>query len=473
MDNLTGRKVIYTDAEIVDASNVAEELDKAVKIHFKNSNEIEYLFNVYKGKQDILQRVKTIRPEINNKVVVNIANEIVAFKTGYAMSDPIQYVCRDGASEYFELINSLNAYMLSEGKEQKDKELADWFHICGTAYRLILADGEANEEEDEAPFEIFTLDPRYTFVVYSSGVNHKRLMGVTYVKREDNKIIYSVYTDNAYFEVSDGKIIRSEAHSLGVVPIIEYPANLARLGAFENVLPLLNAINLVISNRLDGVEQFIQALLMFKNVEIDTDEYKQLIESGGIKVPPDGDVKYLIQELNQTQTQVLVDDLYNRVLTICGMPNRNGGSSTSDTGSAVIMRDGWYEAEARAKNTELVFERSEREFLKLAIYITNTLRGKELKLSNIKIKFTRRNYEHILEKTQVFSTLMATGETHPKYAFEISGLFNEPDLACKESMEWADQRQSKMVERLMREGKANDENAKEEQTGRTEHTETV
>lgn len=68
---------------------------------------------------------------------------------------------------------------------------------------------------------------------------------------------------------------------------------------------------------------------------------------------------------------------------------------------------------------------------------------------------------------------MATGETHPKYAFEISGLFNEPDLACKESMEWADQRQSKMVERLMREEKANDENTKEEQTGRAEHTETV
>lgn len=34
------------------------------------------------------------------------------------------------------------------------------------------------------------------------------------------------------------------------------------------------------------------------------------------------------------------------------MPNRNGNASTSDTGSAVIMRDGWSDAEARAKDSE-------------------------------------------------------------------------------------------------------------------------
>ena len=45
------------------------------------------------------------------------------------------------------------------------------------------------------------------------------------------------------------------------------------------------------------------------------------------------DVDEVATELNQTQSQTLKDDFYNAVLTICGMPNRNGGSSTSDTGS--------------------------------------------------------------------------------------------------------------------------------------------
>jgi len=55
------------------------------------------------------------------------------------------------------------------------------------------------------------------------------------------------------------------------IPIIEYPANKARLGAFEIVLPLLDAINNVESNRMDGVEQFIQAFWKFIGCHIEKD----------------------------------------------------------------------------------------------------------------------------------------------------------------------------------------------------------
>ena len=77
-------------------------------------------------------------------------------------------------------------------------------------------------------------------------------------------------------------IIRSEPQILGI-PIIEYPANKARLGAFEIVLPLLDAINTVESNRLDGVEQFVQALMLFHNVDINTEDFHQLRDEGAIK----------------------------------------------------------------------------------------------------------------------------------------------------------------------------------------------
>lgn len=277
------------------------------------------------------------------------------------MGEPVQYVIRgddsDGSSE---AINTLNDYMFAEDKASKDKELADWFTICGTAYRMVLPDNKG--EEDEAPFEIYTLDPRDTFVVYHSGLGNKPVMGVKYITRQDGSTVYSVYTDRMYFEIgqpgvgnSGGKTItRSEGHIYGDIPIIEYPANSARLGAFEIVLSLLDAMNTVSSNRVDGIEQFIQSLLILKGVDIESEEFRALKENGGLKIPPDGDAFYLVQELNQTQTQTLVDYMYQTVLVICGMPNRNGGSSTSDTGSAVIMRDGWSDAEARAKDSELI-----------------------------------------------------------------------------------------------------------------------
>ena len=447
MEALTGRKTIYTEATEIDAGNVVQELEKALKVHAKNSADIDYLYNYYKGKQPILDRIKTVRPEINNKIVENRAYEIVSFKVGYLLDEPIQYVCQRGEAANFDGINLLNAFMEAENKATKDKELADWFTICGTAYRLLTVKQE--QEEDEAPFNLYTLDPRYSFIVYSSGIDNKKMMGVKYVKLSDNTILYSVYTDNAYYEICEGKITSSEFHSLGEVPMFEYQANMAKIGAFEMVLPLLDAINKVSSNRVDGIEQFIQGLIILKNLDLSVDEINQMGASGAIKIPIDSAIEYLVSELDQTQTQKLVDHLYQTVLTICGMPNRNGGSSTSDTGTAVVMRDGWKVAENRAKDTELMFRKSEREFLKTVLFVVNTLSGTEIKPSNIRIKFTRQNHENILEKTQVLAALLGTGKVHPKYAFELSGLFSEPDLACQESMQYESEQVNEIVKGVL------------------------
>jgi len=457
-----GRQVILTDVDVVTQDNILSVLEKALSTHETNRGEIEYLYDYYRGKQPVLGRVKQIRSEINNKIVENRANEIVSFKVGYLMGEPLQYVCRGGSEDASEAINTLNEFVFAEDKAAKDKELADWFTICGTAYRMCLPDKE--DDKDEAPFEIYTLDPRDTFVIYHSGLGNKPMVGVKYIIREDGTRIYSCYTATEYIEihnspikVSEGgkeiekrenKIAKVEPHALGMIPIIEYPANSARQGAFEIVLPLLDAINETASDRIDGVEQFIQALLMFKGVDIEASDFDTLKQKGGIKVPVEGDVKYLIQELNQSQTQTLVDHMYNTVLTICGMPNRNGGSSTSDTGSAVIMRDGWSAAEARAKDTELMFKKSEKQFLRLALSISATIRSLNLKLSSIEIRFTRRNYENIQEKAQVLTTMLSNDKIHPRLAFEHCGMFADPEIAYTASQEYAEERKKETEQEL-------------------------
>lgn len=349
-----------------------------------NRSEISYLWSYYKGRQPILNRVKEVRPEITNKIVENRANEIVSFKSGYLMGEPLQYVSRGNAENIADAINQLNEFVFAEEKPAKDKELADWFHICGTSFRMVLPDEMAGED-DESPFEIYTLDPRNTFVVYNNGLGNKPILGVKYVVDENGVVHYSCYSDHEYFEIVESKVVSYDTHILGEIPIIEYPLNMARIGAFELVIPLLDAINLTDSNRLDGVEQFIQALMLFHNVDISSEDFDELRERGAIKfkdIDPQlkAEINYLVSNLNQGETQTLVDHMYQTVLTICGMPNRNGGSSTSDTGSAVIMRDGWSAAEARAKDSELMFKKSERIFLKVVLNICRTLADMDLKV---------------------------------------------------------------------------------------------
>ena len=459
---LHGRRVIYTDEPEVTVENVVSILRKALLTHWKNRNEIEYLWNYYKGRQAILHREKQVRPEICNRIVENRANEIVSFKSGYLMGEPLQYVSRGNGENLSDAINQLNEYVYAEEKASKDKELADWFHICGTSFRMVLPDEYS--EEDDAPFEVFTLDPRNAFVVYHNGLGNKPVLGVKYVTDENGVVHYSCYTRHEYFEVTDNKVVHAEPHVLEDIPIIEYPLNIARIGAFELVIPLLDAINLTDSNRMDGVEQFIQALMLFHNVDISSDDFKALREEGAIKfkdIDPQlkAEVSYLINSLNQGETQTLVDHMYQTVLTICGMPNRNGGTSTSDTGSAVIMRDGWSAAEARAKDSELMFKKSERIFLRLILKICQVLTGMSLKVHNIEIRFTRRNYENILQKAQVLDLLLKNPKVHPRLAFEHSGLFVDPDLAYTLSQEYAEEQERKAQEMLKQQNAMKGESA--------------
>lgn len=448
--HLNGRRMILTDETEVNIGNVVQILRKALPYHWKNRSEISYLWSYYKGRQPILNRVKEVRPEITNKIVENRANEIVSFKSGYLMGEPLQYVSRGNAENIANAINQLNEFVFAEEKPAKDKELADWFHICGTSFRMVLPDEMAGED-DESPFEIYTLDPRNTFVVYNNGLGNKPILGVKYVVDENGVVHYSCYSDHEYFEIVESKVIFYDTHILGEIPIIEYPLNMARIGAFELVISLLDAINLTDSNRLDGVEQFIQALMLFHNVDISSEDFDELRERGAIKfkdIDPQlkAEINYLVSNLNQGETQTLVDHMYQTVLTICGMPNRNGGSSTSDTGSAVIMRDGWSAAEARAKDSELMFKKSERIFLKVVLNICRTLADMDLKVCNVEIRFTRRNYENILQKAQVLDLMLKNNKIHPRLAFEHCGLFVDSDLAYTLSAEYAEEQEQKAQE---------------------------
>lgn len=126
------------------------------------------------------------------------------------------------------------------------------------------------------------------------------------------------------------------------------------------------------------------------------------------------------------------------------------------------MRDGWSAAEARAKDTELMFKMSEKEFLRLVISIANTLRDMDLKLSAIEIRFTRRNYENIQEKAQVLTTMLSNNKIHPRLAFEHCGLFVDPELAYTESKEYAEEREAELLKELETDSAHKDDGSEDE-----------
>ena len=434
-----GRKVIYSDVEEITIDNLLEVLGNALITHTTNSNDIDYLWNYYKGDQDILYRPVDEIGTANNTIVENHANEIVTFKTGYLLQNPIQYVPRSEGIE--EEISKLNNFALDEQKPSKDKKLSDWMHIAGTGYRLILPD---STERDNVPFELYTLDPRNTFVVYHNGLGNKVLMGVTVKVLNDGtgRSIYSGYTPTHYFEVDSNVITRWETHILKEVPIIEYPLNEGRIGAFELVLPLLDSINKTISDKQNGLENFIHSLLVFKNVDLPDGEFAKVKVLGGISISDisetkKADVEYLTQTLNQGDSQTLIDHQYKQLLRIVGMPFMSmSGAGSSDNGIAVELRDGWSQAEMQAKGVELQWRESEQKFLKLLLRICEKRNVLKLKTNEIDFRFDRWNHSNISTKADVLIKMLSNEKVHPRLAFQASDLFIDPELAYQQSMDW-------------------------------------
>ena len=450
MDTRTmyGRRVITTDVEEITADNVVDVLRDAMSVHELNRSEIDYLWKYYKGNQPILTRQKTVRPEICNRIVENRANEIVSFKVGYLCGEPIQYVGRSNEESTTAGIGTLNEYMFLVDKPALDQEVVEWGMICGTAYRMVMANDAYTSDSDEAPFEIYTLDPRNSFVVYSTDVKRRRMMGVKYNTDEYGFNTYSVYTDNQCFIIEGDKVVSANPHGLGVVNIYEFPANNARLGSFEICLPLLDAINNIESNRMDGIEQFIQAFVKFVNCDITKDDFIELKDLGAIKVKSvDGqqaDVDIVTNELNQQQTQTLKEDIYKAILSICGLPSMSdGNTSDSSNNGAVILKNGWQGAETRAKDSEMMFKRSEKEMLKLVLKLCDGLADLKLRLKDIDMKFTRRNYDNIQSKSQVLVSMLQQPTIHPLLAFTHCGLFSDPESAYTMSNEYYEEQMEK------------------------------
>ena len=450
MDTRTmyGRRVITTDVDEITSGNVVEVLEEAMKTHEKNRSEIEYLWKYFKGEQPILTRAKTVRPEICNRIVENRANEIVSFKVGYLCGEPIQYIGRNSDDSISTGVGTLNEYMFLVDKPALDQEIVEWGMICGTANRMVLANDAYEAESDEAPFDMFTLDPRDSFVVYSNEVKRRRMMGVKYNTDEYGAKTFSVYTDHQYFTIKDGAVKETAANPLGTVNIFEYPANNARLGAFEIVLPLLDAINNIESNRMDGIEQFVQAFVKFINCDITKEDFEALKDLGAIKVKSsDGqqaDVDIVTNELNQQQTQTLKEDIYKSILSICGLPSMSdGNTSDSSNNGAVILKNGWQGAETRAKDSEMMFKRSEKEMLRLVLKLCDGLADLKLKLKDIDMKFTRRNYDNILSKSQVLVTMLQQPKVHPLLAFTSCGMFSDPEGAYSMSNAYYEEQMAK------------------------------
>lgn len=460
-----GRRKIYTNYinksqigenmygfNVLNRNNIVDAVNEALKVHYENARDIRTLLNYYKGEQAIFDRVKEIRPDVDNKVVINYANTFTRDIIGYTFGKPMQYVARrsdseDGESPIKDEVRLLNDYAEMNDKSTSDQEKATNASIYGVSHRAIFP--RKSDSEDEAPYYYLNLDSECTFVAYSSQLSRDPVFACTYTKsyglNEDNYCLYTVYTtDEIYMfkvpfssNISDSTYVGSiitesnliegfpKVNPLGMIPIIECENNQFRMGHWETAISLMDAINKTASDSVNDVEQFVNAILVAINAEFTKEQMDNVKQNKYAEIKSfqglNADLKYIQAQLDGASVEQLRQYLEDCLRTVVGVPDRKTrGGGGGDTGDAVKLRDGWADMEVVARTTETFNKKSEKKELKVILKILKDLKKiSKTSMINVDIKYPRNKTDNLNSKVTAMATMLGTEVMAPEDVLDI------------------------------------------------------
>lgn len=442
---------------------ILQIMSSVIQIHEKNKTEIKYLKDFKNGIQDIYtEKEKHTRPEINNKTVENWAYAMIDFKRCFLLGKPIQYTqLNDGSSKEISL---LNKYCRYEDKKTKDMDIYEDILTCGRGFRYTNTD--TPKEEDEAPFELINPDAEYTEIVYSSGIRHEQLFAfietpMQYVTQMQDLVTgeykdvlvpyseYNIYLRNRVFTISNkiGEMKKVEQSDkpliLGEHIITEYYINKARISLIEIGKDLFNDINYLESLDKDDMEQFVNAIMVFTNAEVDENDLQEIKDLGAVSISStegrEAKVDLLQQRLNATDTQTYYTRLLTSLHQILGIPvaTDSGSVTSGDTGKAKLAGQGYTMAGIRIEGDENMFDMCDRKCLKTILAICKASAESnitEIRVSDIESKFSRDTSDNLLIKTQGLLNLYSC-DIPREVANTVVNLFNDPHAVSKQQEE--------------------------------------
>lgn len=425
-----GRKIAYTDVETITDENIVKVIGNCIGAFYYNKTPIEYLWNYYKGDQPVLYRTKVSNEDICNSIVENHSYEIVQFKVGQTYGEPIQFVSRKEDDATNKAVDTLNDYMENANKQEKDIKAGEWQSATGTSFKA------AQFSNGDIPFRIVAPTPMNTFVIYNRGTEEP-ILSVQELKDENGKSYKQCYTDTHECKIVNSQVVDWKSHAFGGNPIVEFPNNHERLSDIEIVISMLDAINNMQSNRMDGIEQFVQSWIKFVNCDIDEEQFEKMKMSHALVVKSinkdnKSDVDVMDRELNQTQAQVAKEDVWDNALSILAIPNKQGNTG-GDTQGAVELRNGWDFSKTRAKLKDPIVKSCEK---RLAKVVLNIIRIKDhdlgISVRDFDVQINHSPQDNMYTKAQTLQLLLQSG-IHPLIAVRTVGLWGDSEKTYLQS----------------------------------------
>ena len=172
--------------------------------------------------------------------------------------------------------------------------------------------------------------------------------------------------------------------------MIEYKNNPEYLGDFENVISLIDAYNTLQSDRINDKEQLVDAILLFYNMSISSDQAEEIKRSRMIsEIPPEGRAEYLVKQLNESQVDILRSNIEKDIHKISMTPNMSDENFVGNS-SGVALRYKLLAFEQNIKNKSRYMEKGLKERFKLYNNFLNVNSKMEIiPIEEVDVVFTR------------------------------------------------------------------------------------
>lgn len=405
---------MYTLARDTKLNN--QVINDVIDYNERYNERLKELENYYIGNHNIKKREKVDILK-NNKIVVNHAKYITDTNVGYLLGNPVDYQvsCENGQPLY-DIQPILDAYK-KQTINDLDMEIAKDASIFGYQHEYIYINENAEPRS-------CIIDNNNAIIVYDDTVEHKKLFGLIYRPIYEGNIFKYwdiIYVDDkqeVHYKSSNKRLTKqgeSRPHAFEAVPLICYKNNPELLGDFEPVISLIDAYNLLQSDRLNDKEQLVDAILCMYGMDFDVDQADMLKESRMLaNIPSDGKVEYLIKTLHEGDVDILRQTIENDIHKISMVPNMSDVNFVGNS-SGVAIRYKLLAFEQNIKNKERYMEKGLMERFQL--------------YNNFLVKISKMQPVPVEEVDAVFKRNL------PSNDFETSQMINNlSDHLCNETL---------------------------------------
>ena len=371
---------------------------------------LQKLKNYYEGKHHILEE-----PDRENKLVCNHAKDISDTASSYFIGNPVTY---KSDADITVLTDALEA----AGADEADGDNGLDLSIYGRAYEYIYT------KKDETSLAIKNLEPENTFMVYDDSIEQNELFAVYYyIRKDDSDCVNPVYvatilTQNFKYVLNIQEIPGPQAlievpepHYKGEVPVVEYLNNKLAIGDYELQIPLIDAYNALMSDRITDKEQFIDSILaIYGTLLSDEDEeegdgkgaeaaMKRLKKGKLLELPDAAKAEYLTRTFDENGVEILKKAIEQDIHKFSHIPCMTDESFGGNV-SGVAMEFKLLGMENITKIKTRYYKKGLRKRLRIfANFLGN--KAVPVDISGITPVFTRAMPKNLLEISQIVANL--------------------------------------------------------------------